>query len=79
VLRANCVTPNRDKFLLQPMWVTGARISDVLTFTDNSIDFTKKTIRFCVQKKKDKHSPDGKFWLEISFDMETSTELMAYT
>jgi integrase len=53
------------------MWITGARISDVLTFTDNSIDFTKKTVRFCVQKRKDKDSPDGKFWLEISLGMET--------
>lgn len=69
---------DRDKLLLSLMWTTGARISDVLSFTDNSINFAKKTITFLVQKRKDPDHPKGEFWLELSIDMETLSEIMAY-
>ena len=69
---------DRDKLLLQMMWTTGARISDVLSITDNYINFTDKTVRFLVKKRKDKDRADGQFWHTISIDMETLTEIMAY-
>ncbi len=69
---------DRDKLLLSLMWTTGARISDVLSFTDESINFTKKTATFLVKKRHDPEAPDGLFWLELSLDMETLSELMAY-
>jgi integrase/recombinase XerD len=69
---------DRDKLLLSIMWTTGARISDILSFTDKSINFTKKTATFLVKKRHDPEALDGLFWLELSLDIETLSELMAY-
>jgi integrase/recombinase XerD len=69
---------DRDRLLLQMMWTTGARISDVLSIEDNNINFTNKTVTFLVKKRKDKDNKTGEFWHTISIDMETLGELMAY-
>jgi integrase len=49
---------DRDKFLLTLMWVSGARITDILYLSDNNINFGNKTITFLVKKRKDKDRPD---------------------
>jgi integrase len=69
---------DRDKMLLQMMWTTGARISDVLSIKDNNINFANRTVTFIVKKRKDKQAKNNEYWHTISIDMDTLSELMAY-
>jgi integrase/recombinase XerD len=69
---------DRDRLLLQMMWTTGARISDVLSIKDNNINFANRTLTFIVKKRKDKQAKNNEYWHTISIDMETLGELMAY-
>jgi len=69
---------DRDKLLLSLMWTTGGRISDVLSMTESNIDFTERTIIFLVKKRKDRNTIDKKYWITLSLDMETLSEIMAY-
>jgi integrase len=59
-------------------WVCGGRISDILGITENNINFKDKTIRFLVRKRKDNTVADKKYWLTLSVDMETLSEIMDY-
>jgi len=69
-------THDRDTLLLQMLWTTGARITDVLAMSTEKIDFTAHAIRFLVRKRKAEGG--GEFWHEVTLDMETLTELMSY-
>jgi integrase/recombinase XerD len=69
---------DRDILLLTMMWVTGARISDVLAMSSEKIDFRQTKIKFLVKKRKDKERADKQFWHEITLDIETITELADY-
>jgi integrase/recombinase XerD len=70
---------DRDKLLLTLMWVTGARISDVLAMSSENVNIKEKTITFLVKKRKDKTRKDTQFWHTISLDMETLLELVDYS
>jgi integrase/recombinase XerD len=74
---------DRDKLLLSMMWVTGARISDVLSMREdnNNINFGDKSITFLVKKRKlrdKKTNYVGEFWHRITLDMETVSEIANY-
>lgn len=69
---------DRDQLLLQLLWVSGARITDVLYMSTDQIIFKDRTIRFLVRKRKDKNSVNQEFWHTISIDMESLSEIMDY-
>jgi integrase/recombinase XerD len=64
----NLQIKERNKLLLQMLWVTGGRVSDILSIRTSDIDFNKLTIRFYVQKRKHWHtlSIDSDFALVVS-------------
>src|SRR5664280_197509 len=43
---------DRDQLLIQMLWTTGARVTDVLAMSTDKIDFTAHSIRFLVRKRK---------------------------
>lgn len=69
---------DRDKLLLTLLWVTGARISDVLTISSEKVNNRERTITFLVKKRKDKTRKDTQFWHTISLDADTLLELSDY-
>lgn len=70
---------DRDKLLLQMLWSTGARITDVLCMESTNISFKEKTIKFLVHKRKShKLKTNGEFWHTISIDLETLGDVMDY-
>jgi site-specific recombinase XerD len=72
---------DRDKLLLSMMWVTGARVSDVLAMKEENIKFGEKSITFLVKKRKvrdKKLNYVGEFWHTITIDMNTLSEIMNY-
>jgi integrase/recombinase XerD len=52
----NLQIKERNKFLLQMMWITGGRISDVLSIRTEDIDFHGLTIKFYVKKRSVWHT-----------------------
>ena len=70
---------DRDKLLIQMLWSTGARVTDVLGMSTENIKFQEKSIRFLVHKRKSKKvKTGGEFWHIIPVDMETLGEVMDY-
>lgn len=73
---------DRDTLLMSLMWVTGGRITDCLTFSDEQINVKERTLTFVVKKRKvkkhffDKGAP---FVHTIYLDNETMFEIMEYT
>lgn len=45
---------DRDKLLLHMMWVTGARITDVLNMQTDKMNYRTHTLTFLIKKRKDK-------------------------
>lgn len=66
----NLQIKERNKLLLRVLWVTGGRISDVLSIRTEDIDFHNLTIRFYVNKR-DK-------WHTISIDTEVALMISNY-
>ncbi|WP_167848813.1 tyrosine-type recombinase/integrase [Methanolobus halotolerans] len=64
----NLFIKERNKLLLEMMWITAGRISDVLSIRAEDIDFNARTIKFYVQKRKKWHrlSIDSDIALRIS-------------
>ncbi len=70
---------DRDKLLIQMLWSTGARVTDVLNMSTENIKFQEKSIRFLVHKRRStKVKTGGEFWHTIPIDMETLGEIMDY-
>jgi len=70
---------DRDKLLIQMLWSTGARVSDVLDMSTLNIKFQEKSLKFIVHKRRShKISTGGTFWHSIPVDMETLGEIMDY-
>lgn len=70
---------DRDKLLLQMLWTTGARISDVLSLETSKINFKENSITFLVHKRRSKKKQTGgEFWHTISLDLRTLAEIMDY-
>lgn len=70
---------DRDKLLIQMLWATGARVSDVVEMCSTNIIFKEKTIKFLVHKRRShKVKTNGEFWHVISIDLETLGEIMDY-
>jgi integrase/recombinase XerD len=72
---------DRDALLVQMLWTTGARITDVLAMSSKKLDFNNRNIEFLVKKRKridKKTKVKSEFWHKITLDMETLTEIMAY-
>jgi len=66
----NLQIKERNKLLLQMMWVTGGRISDVLSIRTEDIDFNKLTIRFYVKKRS--------VWHTLSIDSDIALIISNY-
>lgn len=66
----NLQIKERNKLLLQMMWVTGGRISDVLSIRTEDIDFNKLTIRFYVKKRR--------IWHTLSIDSDIALIISNY-
>jgi integrase/recombinase XerD len=64
----NLFIKERNKLLFEVMWLTGGRISDILSIRAEDIDFDTRTIKFYVQKRKKWHrlSIDSDIALRIS-------------
>ena len=63
------------------MWVTGARVSDVLAMKEENIKFGEKSITFLVKKRKMRDKKlyyVGEFWHTITIDINTLSEIMNY-
>jgi integrase/recombinase XerD len=70
---------DRDKLLIQMLWSTGARVSDVLQMSSANIKFQERSIQFIVRKRKSKKiKTGGEFWHTIPIDIETLGEIMDY-
>jgi site-specific recombinase XerD len=70
---------DRDKLLIQMLWSTGARVTDVLEMSTTNIKFQEKSIKFLVHKRKSKKvKTGGEFWHTIPIDMETLGEIMDF-
>ena len=69
---------DRDQLLIQMMWITGARITDVLDMRTDKINFNNRSITFLVRKRKNTKRADGQWWHTITIDMETLNEIMNY-
>jgi integrase/recombinase XerD len=72
---------DRDKLLLSLMWITGARVSDVLAMKEENINFSDRSISFLVKKRKvrDKKTDyAGEFWHRITIDVGTVSEIANY-
>ena len=70
---------DRDKLLLQMLWSTGARVTDVLDMVVYNIKFGESSIQFIVHKRKStKASTGGEFWHTIPIDSQTLGEIMDY-
>lgn len=61
---------DRDKLLLNLMWVTGARVGDVVKFDLANVDMNKQQMRFYVDKRN--------IWHTLTIDNETLFELLRY-
>jgi len=73
---------DRDYLLMSLMWVTGARITDCLSFSDAQINVKERSITFVVKKRKVKKNffDTGKPFIHtIHLDNETMFEIMEYT
>jgi integrase/recombinase XerD len=66
----NLQIKERNKLLLQMMWVTGGRISDVLSIRSEDIDFINLTIRFYVKKRN--------IWHTLSIDSDIALIISNY-
>lgn len=69
---------DRDKLLLQVLWTTGARVSDVVGMESTNIKFMDKTIKFLVHKRKSHKTKTQEFWHTITLDPDTVGEIMDY-
>jgi len=70
---------DRDKLLLQMLWTTGGRVTDVLGMSVDRLSFKDRTIKFLVHKRKShKVRTGGEYWHTVNIDMETLTEIMDY-
>lgn len=47
---------DRNHLLLTTLWTTGARISDVLSFQTNTINYDNRTLTFFVKKRRKMHT-----------------------
>lgn len=71
---------DRDKLLIQMLWITGARISDVLSIETNRINYKEHSVTFLVHKRRSRKATfGGEFWHTISLDIRTISEIIEYT